>query len=393
MATNAITALNPAIWKNIVQDYLNKMLVSLQISNTKCEAYLSAGSSVKFPYLSDMYVQDYAQGTDLTAPAMTAVDDALTVDQSKAAVFIMDPVQERQALANYGVQAAYQSAYQLKNNIDQKVIATGVAGASSLNTVAGGTLSSANILTKLTDAYANLHTQNATDGEMFAIVDPKREALLTQTFIANGFSQADRTLQNQFAGRAVGFDIYVSNNLPSAVTLAMPTIPTAGGTFTMFGITFTWVAAASATTAGDISIGANVAASKANFLLMVAGTVAGSAATYVDLSAENRRKLQNAQLTASAWAATTADTVDLTYYGQMKATEAVTEADFVFGTETTTLLSGRKGAISLAIQMSPELYVREEPLQLAKNYITHCLYGTKIFTRDALRLAKITANM
>lgn len=369
------------------------MLVGLKVANTKCEAYLTAGSSVNFPYLSDMYVQDYAQGTDVTIPAMAATQSTLTVDQSKIVGFVMDPVQERQALADYGVAAAYQAAFQLRNNIDQKIIATGVSGASSLNTVTGGTLNSSNILTKLTDCYAALHQQNATDGEMFAIVDPRREALLTHTFIANGFQQADKTLQNQFAGKAVGFDVYVSNNLPCAVQLTMPTIQTAADTFTMFGITFTWTAAGGATNPGDIAIGANVAASKANFLLMVAGTATGSAATYIDLSAENRAKIRNAQLTASAWGATLADTCDLTFYGRMAPTESVTPADFVWGTETTTLLTGRKGAISLAIQMAPELYIHPEPKQICNNYLTHTLFGTQVFTRDAFRLSKLTCNM
>jgi hypothetical protein len=75
------------------------MLIGTQIASTKCEENLTVGSSVEFPYLSDMYVQDYAQGTDLSAPGMTATSSVLTVDQSKASVFIMDPVQERQAAA------------------------------------------------------------------------------------------------------------------------------------------------------------------------------------------------------------------------------------------------------------------------------------------------------
>jgi hypothetical protein len=64
----------------------------------------------------------------------------------------------------------------------------------------------------------------------------------------------------------------------------------------------------------------------------------------------------------------------------------------VFGTETTKLLFGRMGAPSLAIQMQPELYIRPEPKQISDNYITHVLYGTAVFSRDARRLTVANIN-
>lgn len=104
---NSLTALNPEIWKSMIQDYLNNMLISKAVANVKCEALLSSGDQVNFPYVNDVRVQSYTQGTDLTMDTLTATQDSLTIAQSKAATFVMDPVQEKQALAAYSATLAY----------------------------------------------------------------------------------------------------------------------------------------------------------------------------------------------------------------------------------------------------------------------------------------------
>lgn len=385
---NSLTALNPELWKPMVQDYLNKMLVAKEICNTKCEAYLSSGDQVNFPYVNDVRVQSYSQGSDLTMDDLDATQSSLVVDQSKAATFVLDPVQEKQALANYGAELAYQSAFQLRNNIDQHVFATGIAGANS--TVAGGSLTTGTVLSKLGSVYAELVRQNATDAPLFGVIDAHTSTLLTETFVANGFQEADMQLRNQFRGKAAGFNLYVSNNLPSSQTFTIVTIPTALDTFTVAGVEFTFVANGTAATAGEISIGVNAAAAQANFVLAVNGTGAPGAGTYIEISKENRRKLQNAQISASAFAVNVST---VTGYGKIGMTENVTPADCLVGTETSNMVFGRQGSVSLAIQMMPELYIREEPKQLAKNYITHVLFGDKVFFRDAFRLVNLSYNV
>jgi len=385
---NSLTALNPELWKPMVQDYLNKMLVAKEICNTKCEAYLSSGDQVNFPYVNDVRVQSYTQGSDLTMDDLDATQSSLVVDQSKAATFVLDPVQEKQALANYGAELAYQSAFQLRNNIDQHVFATGIAGANS--TVAGGSLTTGTVLSKLGSVYAELVRQNATDAPLFGVIDAHTSTLLTETFVANGFQEADMQLRNQFRGKAAGFNLYVSNNLPSSVVLTVDTQPANTDTFTILGVTWTCVTDGTATNPGEINIGTNLADFKAIFLTAINGTTPPAVSDYIEISKENRRKYQNAQLTAGAWAT---DDCTLTAYGKIGASETFTTITNVFGKETSNMVFGRQGSVSLAIQMMPELYIREEPKQLAKNYITHVLFGDKVFFRDAFRLVNLSYNV
>lgn len=389
IVTNAITALNPEVWKRDVQDYLNAMLILEKIANKKCEAYLSSGDQVNFPYVSDVRIQDYTPGTEVTIDAINATQDSLTVDQSKIATFYVDPQQERQALADYGAQLKYQAAYQLANNIDQQGIQAGVAAASV--TLTGGTLSASTVLPVFDSAYSTLFRQNAVDGELFAVIDSNTKTLLTQAGVANGFNMADMLLRNQYVGDASGFKIFVSNNLKSTVSLTMATIPTAGDTFTVYGVTFTAAASGAATAAGEYSIGANIAAAQVNIALAINGTGTPGATTYRDVSVDNRRLLQNRQVACGDFAVNVAS---VTGYGRIGGTLPVNVASNTgFGTEATNLLFGRMGAISLGIQMYPELYINQEPRMIGKNYLTHTLFGTKVFTRDAQRLVKASINV
>ena len=384
--TNTLSVLNPEVWKPVVQDYLNNMFVGRRICNVKCEELLSSGDQVNFPYVNDVRVQSYAQGTDLTADALSATQDSLLVNQSKAAMFVLDPVQERQAKAAYGIELARQSAYVLGNNIDQQVLQSGITNAAS--TIAGGTLTASTLQTQMTNAYAELFRNNATDAPVFAVLDAERTALLTQTFINNGFTVGDATLRNGFKGRAYDFDVYTSNNLPSSVGLTLDTQPTNLDTFTIMGVTWTCVTDGTAAAAGEINIGANIGDFK-NIFLDAINNGTSLTADWVDVAVDDRRKYQNAQLAASAFSG---DVTTLTAYGKINGSETFTAVTNIFGTETTQALFGRTGAISLAIQMYPELYVREEPLQIAKNYITHTLFGSATFYRDTKRLVKMTHN-
>jgi len=111
---------------------------------------------------------------------------------------------------------------------------------------------------------------------------------------------------------------------------------------------------------------------------------------WVDVSTANRRKYQNMQLSMAAFDTNAAT---ITAYGKIGGAETFTTDTNVFGTETSNMLFGRKGAMSLAIQMQPELYIKDEPKQLARNYITHTLYGVATFTRDKERVVTMSFNV
>jgi len=380
---------NAEWWKDMIQDYLRNMLIGTEIANTKCENYLVSGNTVHFPSVSDVYVQDYTPGTDLTITPLTATDSTLTVDQSKAATFSVDPVEVKQATSKYVPTVTYQAAYDLRNIIDQDIISNAITNAST-NTTSFSTLSTTNMYPLLTDRKSQLFRNNAADGPLFAVVDSDGISTLSQTFVNQGFNEADTALRNGFAGSAAGFHVYCTNNLPYTVNLTLAVNPTANDTITLYGVTWTFVANGTAATAGQISIGANVAATQAIVLNAINGTGTPGASTYIEVSTDNRRNLQNRQVSAGAFSVGNVSAI--TGFGRIFQSSSFNSGSNLFGTCTTKYLFGKMGAPSLAIQMRPELYIHPEPKQLSQNYMTHTLYGTAVFSRDTLKLTTATIN-
>ena len=200
-----------------VQDWLNAMLVAEGICDVnQFDSMVSSGDQINWPTITDQRVQSYTPGTDLTIDDFTAAQSSLTIDQSKASTVYVDPQEVAQAEdKGYPERLARQAAFVLAQELDQNVLAAGIAGAN--NSVTGGALTASTIYTKLTDAMAALQRSNGADGPMFAVLDPERCALLAQSEVANGFNLADSALKNGFVGNSqAGFRIFNSNNLPTS---------------------------------------------------------------------------------------------------------------------------------------------------------------------------------
>lgn len=387
---NTLTNLNAEWWQSTIQFFLNNMLVSREICNTKEEALLVSGSSVNFPSVNDLTVSNYAEGTDVTPISLTSANSILTVNQSKIVSFIVDPVQEKQATSKYVTVMAQQAAFRLANEIDKQVLADCVSLAA--NQLTAGAVSAATLFSVLTDAYAKLFYANATDKELFVVMDATRLGLLTQTFVNGGFQQADKKLEDGFspyAGKANNFKVYVSNNIPSSVTLSIPVLPIAGDTFTLAGATWTFVAVGTAAVAGEISLGADAAATQLIVRSAINGTGTPGAATYIDIAATSRVVYTNNNVASAVFAG--GDSV-ITGVGPLSPSETFTDINNEFGVQTTSMIFGSVGAPSLAIQMLPSLYIHPLQYQIGLNYMTHTLFGHTVFTRDTQRLVNVSIN-
>lgn len=380
---NNLSALNPTLWQPGVQDYLTNMLVAKEIAMTKFVSGLNSLDEVEFPELSDIYLQNYTPGTDLTPQPIVGTSSKLLVDQKKAALMDIDKVEQVQARADYQVALQKQLAYQLANDMDGAFLTTACAGASTQAN--GGTLDPSAMLQAMYDADTVLHRQRAysNGAQKFAVLPPKFKNFLAATFVANGFQAADSTLRNGFTGFANGFDCYVSNNLPCSVTLSMATNPTAGDTIQIFGVTITFVA--SATNPGEVTIGGSAGATQTNLSNLINNTSTG----FVDFSQENRAILQNSRIAISSWSSNVATISGVGYIGAVRGFTAVGN---VFGTETTKLLFGVKGAAALAAQIEPTLDLTPKEKQFGLYLKGLDVYGTKVFSRSAKRLYTLTVN-
>lgn len=390
MPANDFSALAPVNFMPKVQDFLNQRLVAMGIARTEFRPQLRSGQAIDWPFISDMRVQDYVPGVDLEIDATNSTSDTMLIDESRAATFTLDPNQIKQAEdKTVNDTMADQAAFRVSNDIDRQVLKEGADNAFTTPNL--GSLTASNIFEELTNQMAALQRQNATDGTMWAVLDPERVALLAQSEVANGFNTADNALFNGFVGDSqAGFKIFNSNNLPTSVDLTLATNPTAADFVVIASVVMTFVAALTGT-ANEVLIGASASDTQDNLSDLVNNVSANAGSTFEEPSTDDRRALQN---TATVLGTFTANVAAVTAAGKQGNTSNLTgSVTDGFGTETGQILFGRMGAISLGMQIMPTMFRAKEPRRPEENFIIHTLFGKKVFTRDARRLVSATINI
>lgn len=236
--TNDVSAIQPEIFEKMVQVPLYKSLVSLDIAAVHD---LPVGTTIHIRRFGDLSAQTYTPGTAVTATAQDWAYDNIVITTYKHVTFYVDDVQKQTIDIDQVRELASEAAYQIKNKIDRHVFAnvTGSDGflsygvdASSLQ---GGTAhrnvsaGSANIINIFGNARKVLRLNNVEEmGDWCAVISPKVAAAVEIKAATSGFNVADATLRNGYAGDFMGFETYISNNLPTGECSAISTSVSAG---------------------------------------------------------------------------------------------------------------------------------------------------------------------
>lgn len=214
----------PAVWSGNILANLNTAHVYAQpsVTNRDYEGQIRAyGDRVKINQIGRVTVFDYTKNVDMPAPEiLTDSQRELVIDQAKAFNFVIDDIDKAQTMPKVMGEATRESAYSLSDIADRYLAGLYVgAGTNIGSTVAPLTLADAaaayELLNRLNVA---LNTANVPRGQRTAVVPPWFAGMLNldQRFVGAGAAGAAQTLANGFVGRAAGFDVVESNNVPTA---------------------------------------------------------------------------------------------------------------------------------------------------------------------------------
>lgn len=216
----------PELWSARILSALRKSLVYAGpgVVNRDYEGEIAnAGDTVHITSFVDPTVRDYVPETNITVDSITDASLALTIDQLKYFAFDVDDVSRRQALAGWVEEATSRGAYKLLDTVDQFM-------ASTMYTAVNGTANDLGQITAdISDATGYglvlvalrtaLNRANVPSAGRWAILPPELTAAFLQDnrFInaAASGDQSNDALNNGRIGRALGFDLYESNNVPT----------------------------------------------------------------------------------------------------------------------------------------------------------------------------------
>jgi hypothetical protein len=224
----------PAVWAADILRALDTLLVYANpaIINTDYEGDISqVGDTVKIVTIGDVTVKDYTKDSDIDPPeTLTDAQLTLLIDQQKYFNFQVDNIDRRQAIPGLREEAARRAAYGLKKAMDSFVAAhyTDIDAANFLGSdaapILGFNANSKKAYDQIVGLKTLLDTTDTPEDGRFCVVPPWYEGYLFKDDRAisfgtqgnvdrmqNGFQAGD----NGLIGRAAGFDVYRSNQVPN----------------------------------------------------------------------------------------------------------------------------------------------------------------------------------
>ena len=379
--SNNLSASFPEIWAKEQQTVFYKKNLAMEFADTSFNAEMAYGATLDRVYRSQLVAQAYVRGSEISIDDLTDTKEQLNVNKSFATGFYVDDfdkIQSRYDIAmNYGKDAGEALANQVDADVFGEVI-------NADSTLSDTTISTSTVLGMFASAAKELSKNNVTSRDRVAAVSPEVASVLTQYLASKNTMLGDDSTKEGYFGKFYGFKVYESNQLTNKVVLALATLPTNGDTVVIDGITFTFVSTIG-TTAGNVLIGANVDATRANLAALIAAP-STTTANGVALSTANARKVAN------TWVGSNDNTANtLTVYckgvGVAVCSETLTDGTDGFSSITQLNVFGvAKKCTTLVMQKSPVVQLKEVPNKLGKNALNGVLYGVKTFSDNAKQM-------
>lgn len=210
----------PEIWSATILASLKKSLVYAQpgVVNRDYEGEIrNGGDTVRIRSINRPTIGTYTKNsTTITPETLTDAQRALLIDQSKYFAFELDDIDAAQSPGGELAAALAEAAYGLRDLADSYVagLYTGAQAANLVSTVAVTT--GALAYTQLRKLKVKLDEANVPLEGRYAVVPPWYHGLLLEEdkFVRVDASGTAEGLRNGIVGRALGFDVMMSNNAP-----------------------------------------------------------------------------------------------------------------------------------------------------------------------------------
>lgn len=400
----------PETWSKEYQIIHDKIPVYPAISNYRLASGLKVGDTVHRSYPTSMVAKVMGADGSYVTQAITDTDETLVVDKNYETSFYIKELDELQNSLPVRTQYAKRSMVAIFNQIDADILGLydqftqtlddgdmgGTAGVGTTITTANvkkmfftakRLLQKQNILLDNGARFTGFKSEDDKNAMAVAVISPEVYQNLLEAVDGKDTVFGDKVAQSGNAGMYAGFNLFVSNALGWSADLAFATIPTAGDTITINGVTLTAAANGAATNAGDFSISTTNDLAGANLVLLINGTGTAGASTYIDVSAANRLLLNN--ITATYSAANDKLSLKAVGKGAVAVSETLTPAANVWTTnmQVQHCLFGVANSIDVVLQKEPSMRTKDAPsAKVGYDFITWTACGYKVFNEGKAQM-------
>ena len=220
----------PQIWSTKIIRTLEDNLVGKRICTLEAEGEIKkSGDTVFFNGLADPTISAYSGSVSYEALQDAGV--VMLIDQKDYFAFKVSDIEKAQANVDVKGSQADRSAYKLQQAADSYIL--GLHGQAALTSSA--TVTSANIFSSIGEVQNSLAQANVSDKDMWMIITPwvrlKLELAGVKFQINNGINGTGGMAWTD----ALGFDIYVTNQVVNTGTVASPVSKVLAGAYNSIG--------------------------------------------------------------------------------------------------------------------------------------------------------------
>ena len=302
-------------------------------------------------------------GNAIAGQQVTVANEDLKINQVYQVGTLVADIEEIQNDFNIASKIAEEFAQTSAQNEDEFVASKVHLGleANKIGFRAPITLSTSNAYDNITQMTQALEEQNAFENTNI-FINPKYKRFLKREDIFDSTEKGVEIRMNGFVGKIDGFRIFSTNNLPHVRLLSIAAQVTDNDTVTLAGLVpdqtttaryqeqlVVFKAVTTATAAGDVAKGANVAAFQQNLLDAVNNTGTPGSGTYIAISASDRIALTNALVAMeTSW---TGNTNNVQSARTVTMSETFTDVTDSFGDDAFLIFSVDNKAINAVFQM------------------------------------------
>ena len=215
----------PTIWSARLLRHLDKRHVYLNLLNRDYEGEIkNFGDTVKVNQIGNVTIKDYTKGEDIEAPEdLSGEQQELKIDQAKYFNFAVEDVDNAQTNPKLMDKAMERAAYGMNDVVDAFAANLLAINVHADNTIGSDT--TPKVPTKdtaydfLVDLGVKLTEANVPTVGRWVVIPAWYHGLLLkdERFVGNGTDYNKAILEGGEVGKAAGFTVYVSNNVPNTV--------------------------------------------------------------------------------------------------------------------------------------------------------------------------------
>lgn len=223
----AISDFNPEFWAASLIRHLDKAFVYAQpaVANRNYEGEIKqAGDTVHLQNVDDVTVRTYNPAADIEIEEADTDDTAtLTIDQFKYWAVKVDDLNKVQSHVALMDEKTKRAAVAIADVVDQRIASHQAAVVTAGNVVeaaeskAIAVKEAAEAYELLVDLGVQLDEQNVPTEGRFAVIPAWFHGVIQKDarFVEAGTMKTDQVLENGLIGRAAGFNLLKSNNVPN----------------------------------------------------------------------------------------------------------------------------------------------------------------------------------